>query len=181
MFGFRLDQAKGMFFDRKAVTSRLSRAKRKVFNRTGGLTRKIARNSMKPVSKRILKQISNLRQEAAILVHRRQSPSVQARRRQIILEIRALQKQAASKPGKPPKTIVGTIKKQLLYGYDPATESVVIGPILFAPTSGAPETLEFGGSVQIGPRHVSIAKRPYMGPAREKVQPQVAGFFRDSL
>lgn len=182
MFTLKLDEVKSRFFDRTAVTSRLSKAKRRQFSKAGGLTRKIARNSMRPVSKRILKQISKKRKIAFLLVTRaNQTPSTLRARAKIAEEIRALEKQAASKPGQPPKTRKGTIKKQLFYAFDPGRESVVIGPILFAPKNNAPETLEYGGQTTIGPQKVYIAARPYMGPARDKVMPQVAGFFRDSL
>lgn len=175
MFGFKIDQAKSMFFDRKAVTRRLSKGKRKGFSRIGGLTRKIARNSIKPASKAIGKQIERKRQEIALL-HRR-SP----RRAQLQREIRQLQKQASSQPGNPPKSVLGHLKRNIFYGLDQNSESVVIGPVLKSNSSGAQTTLEFGGQTKIGPNRVNIEARPYMGPAKAKVEPQVAGFFRDCM
>jgi hypothetical protein len=65
----------------------------------------------------------------------------------------------ASKPGKPPKSHTGILKRFLFFAYDPAQHSVVIGPaktnqIFFngdgRPVSGlVPEVLEYGGSITI--------------------------------
>jgi hypothetical protein len=61
----------------------------------------------------------------------------------------------ASKPGSPPSSHVGTLKKLIFFTYDAQKKSVVIGPTLFSGTkfigtkSGAPETLEYSGDVTI--------------------------------
>lgn len=55
----------------------------------------------------------------------------------------------ASKPGQPPSSHVGLLKKFLFFGFDPAAKSVVTGPVLAGPRSGAPETLEDGGPATV--------------------------------
>lgn len=61
----------------------------------------------------------------------------------------------ASKPGQPPSSHVGTLKKLIFFVFDQQTQSVVIGPTLFSGTkfvgekSGVPETLEHSGQVTI--------------------------------
>lgn len=60
-----------------------------------------------------------------------------------------------SAPGQPPHSHRGDLKRLLLYGYDPTTESVVIGPELarwgksgpMAGTGTVPQRLEEGGGV----------------------------------
>jgi len=68
-------------------------------------------------------------------------------------------RRGTSPPGSPPYSHVGTLRKGILFGYDPARESVVIGPVKtnqvffdkhLAPVRGtAPEVLEFGGDIWI--------------------------------
>lgn len=82
-----------------------------------------------------------------------------------------------STAGNPPKSHVGTLKKMIYYAWDPNTRSVVIGPQLFTPMTGAPETLEYGGVayIRFKKKRVRIAPRPYMRPAfalHEKNLPQ---------
>jgi hypothetical protein len=61
----------------------------------------------------------------------------------------------ASKPGQPPSSHVGTLKKLIFFTYDQQKKSVVIGPTKFAGSkfigakSGVPETLEYSGEVTI--------------------------------
>ncbi|TWT45019.1 hypothetical protein RAS1_14400 [Phycisphaerae bacterium RAS1] len=78
----------------------------------------------------------------------------------------------ASRPGQPPSSHTGLLRRWILFAYDPARKSVVIGAALL---NGArrqrkpvPSVLEFGGEARIGKRSVSIAARPYMRPAYEK-------------
>ncbi len=185
MFSFdvKINDHKRFFFDREIVARRLDKAKRKVFSRTGGLTRKIARNSMKRVSKSKVKRIAKLRAELAQLKRRKQSPYVQGRQKVLDSQIWALERSLHSPPGKPPKVIQGNLKQHLYYSLDSQTDSVVIGPAKLSGGNGAPEIQEFGGFVttRAGGRRAKVLPRPYMGPARDKVQPQIAGFFRDTL
>lgn len=80
-------------------------------------------------------------------------------------------RKGVSEVGSPPSSHTGALRKGILFGYDPARESVVVGPVGFR-GSTAPAALEFGGPstrlvrgeevpIQIGPR-------PYMRPALEK-------------
>lgn len=47
MIGMRIDQAKGLFFDRAAVTSAADRAQRRVLSRFGAFVRRGARSSIR--------------------------------------------------------------------------------------------------------------------------------------
>jgi len=91
-----------------------------------------------------------------------------------------------SRAGNPPKSHVGTLKRMIYYAWDPSTRSVVIGPQLFTPMTGAPETLEYGGNAFIKSKKktVHIAPRPYMRPAfalHEKNLPAyIAGTIKGS-
>jgi hypothetical protein len=47
MIGMKLEQAKGLFFDRLAVTNAVDRAQRKVLSKFGAFVRRRARNSIR--------------------------------------------------------------------------------------------------------------------------------------
>jgi len=89
-------------------------------------------------------------------------------------------RKAPSRPGQPPSSHVGTLKRLIYFGYDTAARSVVIGPVLGGPASGAPRRLEEGGVGNLkrltGNRPAHYAARPYMLPSFQAELPAaVAG------
>jgi len=95
-----------------------------------------------------------------------------------------------SRPGEPPTSRTGLLKRFIFFGYDPSRRSVVIGPARLNQKVGdAPEALEYGGMTTVveGTRHkrrkrkVRIVARPYMGPAFEQERPKLAAMWRDSI
>ena len=89
---------------------------------------------------------------------------------------------ASSKPGEPPRSVVGYLKKFLYFAYDPATKSVVVGPALFGGGGGtAPRTLEEGGkAITYGGKTVTIKPRPYMRPAFQAELPTVPKLWQQA-
>jgi len=93
-----------------------------------------------------------------------------------------------SRPGQPPHSHTGLLKRFIFFGYDPATDSVVVGPVGFK-RSNAPRVLEYGGVTtvtrfrrgKVTRRRVRIAPRPYMGPALAKELPKFPELWRDSI
>lgn len=79
-------------------------------------------------------------------------------------------RKGTSKPGFPPFSHVGLLRKLIFFSYDPTRKSVVIGPVLLRPDSRVPSLLEYGG---LGRRIDKQGKakgaywraRPYMRPA----------------
>lgn len=79
-----------------------------------------------------------------------------------------------SHPGNPPKSHAGQLRNRIFAAWDKDSRSVVIGSELFRPMTGAPEVMEYGGTVKT-PRfffarkakkaQVTVAARPYMHPA----------------
>lgn len=133
---------------------------------------------------RVLKAVSRARRRALS----RAGAFVRTRARTSIRK-----RKGTSPAGSPPYSHVGTLRKGILFGYDPARESVVVGPVGFA-GSRAPSLLEFGGTVPGEGRLLTVAAdvgrdasgrfasrqtrvrvtgnltyepRPYMGPALE--------------
>lgn len=90
----------------------------------------------------------------------------------------------ASAPGKPPSVHAGQLKDMLYFGYDPGTESVVVGPVRFA-KGEAPALNEYGGQAQrrrFGVvRTVTYPARPFMGPALKAEEPRLASMWQDSI
>lgn len=87
----------------------------------------------------------------------------------------------SSLPGQPPKSHTGLLKDQIWFAYDPAADSVVIGPVEFR-NSGVPEALEFGGTVHV--RNRLIVRQMKVGETpkgRDKFQRTVVGRYTGPL
>lgn len=82
----------------------------------------------------------------------------------------------ASSPGMPPHTRRGRLRNAIKYAVDKAMQSVVIGPdVEIAGTSGSAH--EFGGHY----RNEDYPRRPFMGPALEKVKDRLPAFWAGSV
>lgn len=174
MIGYTVNQAKGLFFDSDKVKSLTDAATRRNLGKSGGEVRKIARRSMRKA--------------------RMKSRGDMTEREIRVFDLRVAQwkltKQgprpkrplAASKPGEPPRVRRGDIKQQLFYVYDPSSKSVVVGPAKLSRATGAPATLEFGGSTRgsFG-KTVTVAKRPYMQPALAVARPKMSELWKNSV
>ena len=93
----------------------------------------------------------------------------------------------ASRPGQPPSSHTGLLKKFIFFGYEPAKRSVVIGPVRLTQKGRgeAPSLLEYGGSTKVKHRgtrkRAKVRPRPFMRPAFEKEQPKLPAMWRDSI
>lgn len=95
-------------------------------------------------------------------------------------------RRAISEPGSPPSSHVGTLKKLIVFAFDQARASVVIGPTLVSPGSSVPGLLEFGGEAEGRgpdgkPRRTRYRPRPYMGPAFKAEEKNAARLWQDSI
>lgn len=78
-------------------------------------------------------------------------------------------RKGTSRPGSPPFSHEGSLRRLILFARDPARASVVVGPVPFA-KGEAPQLLEYGGTVV---RRLKSGKtvthhyrpRPFMRPA----------------
>ena len=85
-------------------------------------------------------------------------------------------RQKPSAPGTPPNTRRGQLRRAIAYSVDRARQVVVIGPERDAVgTSGSAH--EFGGRY----RREHFPKRPYMGPALEKIKDRLPDFWASSV
>jgi len=94
----------------------------------------------------------------------------------------------ASKPGQPPSSHTGLLRRFIFFGYERLARTVVIGPVkLNAKDGGVPQILEEGGTTQLSfgsatkQRRIRVKPRPYMGPAFEKVEPRLPEMWRNSV
>lgn len=145
MIDLKVKHAKGLFFDRELVQSKVDKAERKVLSRIGAFIRTAARGLIRSRKK-------------------------------------------TSKPGSPPRSITGLLKKFIFFVWDPEARSAIIGPARLNAKSGgvAPRTLEEGGRTEItAGKHrgeqVDIDARPYMGPAYAKESPKLPAMWRNSV
>ncbi len=85
-------------------------------------------------------------------------------------------RKGSAPPGAPPHSHVGLLRRFILFGYDRASDSVVVGPVKLNKPTEAPRVLEHGGRMlierrrhgKVVRRRVTIEARPFMGPALEK-------------
>ncbi len=108
-------------------------------------------------------------------------------RRSAIKSIREQDPSRPSRPGEPPRSVNGLIERFLFYSWDPATESMVVGPEIF-PTTRAPggipipSLLEHGGIGQHkSGKNYLMEPRPYMQPALERHIDKIAPVWRGSV
>jgi len=89
-----------------------------------------------------------------------------------------------SEPGAPPSSHEGSLKRLILFAYDPARKSVVIGPARFE-RGEAPPLLEYGGTVvrqgRDGPRRLVYRPRPFIGPAAAAELPRLGDAIRSAI
>jgi len=94
----------------------------------------------------------------------------------------------ASKPGEPPFSHTGLLRRFILFGYDNQSKSVVVGPLRLHGSVIA-EVLEHGGTATVTRvergrrvrRRVRIAALPYMNPALDKELPKFPELWRESI
>jgi len=90
-------------------------------------------------------------------------------------------RQGISRPGSPPFSHTDVLRRGILFGFDQARQSVVIGPVLMGSRSGAPERLEHGGAGVVGGRERRVAvyrPRPFMVPALDAELPRAPQLFK---
>lgn len=94
-------------------------------------------------------------------------------------------RKAISKPGSPPSSHEGSLKRLIYFSYDPASRSVVIGPVPLHGKAEAPPLLEFGGTarrIRRGKaRTVNYRARPFMGPAMQQELPKLPAMWANSV
>ncbi len=78
-----------------------------------------------------------------------------------------------SRPGSPPTSRTGYLKRGIFYGYDVADAAVVIGPVRGGKRGEATHALEFGNS--------QMEARPYMNPALEHELPKLPQLWKNAI
>jgi hypothetical protein len=99
-------------------------------------------------------------------------------------------RKAVSAPGDPPSSHNGKLRKGILFSFEPAKKTVVIGAARFAAGPGdAPQALEHGGTSTLVAsarrrgrnRTQQVRKRPFMQPALVSVQDEHPKLWKDAL
>jgi hypothetical protein len=90
-----------------------------------------------------------------------------------------------SKPGNPPSSHEGSLKRLIFFSYDPASRSVVIGPVPLRGVAEAPPLLEFGGTARRArfgkARTLNYRPRPFMAPAMQQELPKLSSLWAGSV
>jgi hypothetical protein len=88
-----------------------------------------------------------------------------------------------SKPGEPPRSRTGLLKRFIFYSFDFGRRSVVIGPqrLTGRNKGNAPRLLEHGGTAKSRRHTAKIDARPFMGPAFDKGKQKLASFWKHTI
>jgi len=96
-------------------------------------------------------------------------------------------RKGVSKPGQPPSSHEGSLKRLIFFGYSLQTGSVVVGPVSFSSLNNTqssktiPGLLEFGGRARRGGRPARYRPRPFMGPAVEAEADNFPALWKNSV
>ncbi len=170
---FQLRTVTRSFFDRDIVVRSMDRQTKFVLSKIGAFVRQRAKSSLRKARQKTLAEMTI----DELLVYRIRA--TEAKRQGRPKPKRPL---ASSKPGEPPRSVLGYLKKFLFFAYDAANKSVVIGPAQFAGAGGtAPRALEEGGKVvMINGHSVTIKPRPYMRPAFDAERPRIPQLWQQA-
>lgn len=146
------------FFDRPAVVRAMSATTRAVLSKFGAFVRTRAKSSIRKARQKTLGEMT----PDEILAYR--IAATEAKRAGRPRPKRPL---ASSRPGEPPRSVLGYLRKFIYFAWDPQAKSVVVGPAQFGGAGGqAPRVLEEGGrAVLYNGQTITIRPRPYMRPA----------------
>lgn len=145
MAGFGVELVKGTFFDKKAVTDQLDPALKKVLSFHGARVRQRSKSSLKYGK-------GTAASGSPPIVHRGGM-----RRNKL-----------NKKTGVTTQQSVSPLRELIFFGYDARTKSVVTGPALGGPASGAPAALEGGD-------------HPFMKPAQAAETPRTMAGLKDLI
>lgn len=164
---------RNLFFDREKVIRAMDRASRRALSKAGAYIRTSARSSIKTRAYNTHSKPGDPPFDHTGFALQREN-----KRRKRAGQQKLVRKKTAYNQG----------LKAILFGYDEAANSVVIGPLRFGGGGGkstVPHTLEHGGQAVIGSgnrrRAISIAPRPFMGPALRKELPNLPAKWRASV
>ena len=146
MIGFKINQAKGLFFDRPAVVNAISRDDQKRMSKFGAGVRKRSQKSI---------QIRSGASQPGDPPHGHKT---------------ATKSRKSKSTGKTRVQSVSLLREFIYFVFDRSSRSVVIGPAkLNGRIGNAPEALEHGGPSQIWRSGKSVSAnikpRPFMQPA----------------
>ena len=172
-FDVRFEGFKEMFFDRRAVRRAVDRARQKALSKAGAFVRTAARSRIRPARQMSLGEMTSEERAA----HQKYTRIARQKGRPPPKRPRA-----SSKPGESPRSQTGLLKRFIFFGYDQATDTVVIGPAKLGGRKNAPEVLEYGGHVTLkSGRDAFIEPRPYMGPALEQELDRLPRLWANSV
>jgi len=145
MAGFGVELVKGTFFDTKAVTDKIDPALKKVLSFHGARTRQRAKSSLKYGKGTALPGKPPIVHKGGM---RRNKTN--------------------KKTGVTTQQSVSPLRELTFFGYDARAKSVVTGPALGGPATGAPAALEDGN-------------HPWVGPAQAAETPKTLAGFKDLI
>jgi len=164
------------FFDSEPVKRQLDKETRKVLTRSGGKIRIIAQRSMRPARRKRESELTT--QEKADYARKVRIARQKGRPK-------PKRPYASAAPGEPPRTRNKLLRKNIFFGWDTASESIVIGAIQL-PRLDHAKLIEHGGNTtakNVQGQSVSMTYKPhpFMQPALRIAAPTIPPEFRNIL
>lgn len=159
----KLTTAKANFFDKELVKRKLDAAARRNLSKFGAFVRQGAKTSLK------------------------YKTGVSPAGRPPHIHKTGMRKKTNKKTGVVKVQAVSPLREFIYFVWDAAAQAVVVGPVQFGGAKGGSEALsalEHGGQTTIHgkqPRRVTVAARPFMGPAAARELPKLPPLWRDSI
>lgn len=158
---FSVESFKRTFFDAEAVTGALAPEVKKALSKFGASVRTRAKSSLKYGT-----------------------GTAAPGKPPVVHTTRAFTRKRTKK-GVTTQQAASPLRELIFFGYDADEQSVVIGPALGGPQTGAPRALEEGGSAAGSAAGLPGAKpvrpHPYMGPAFKAELAKVGDDFRNLI
>lgn len=146
---------KAFFFSAKRVTDKVDPATRRVLSRFGAFVRRRAKSSLKY----------------------KDGPAPPGKPPHVHRSTGFTKKGKGGKPGQPSSPL----RELVYFAFEPSDKSVVIGPAIGGSRSGAPKTLEEGGTAVVDGKTVAVRPRPTMKPAFALELVKAADGYRDTV
>ncbi len=158
MIDMKLDTVKEMFFDREKVEKAVGAGSKRALSRVGAFTR----------------------QRAITLILRH------VVRKGFGVKSKTSNRDGISPVGQPPFSHEGSFVKNIFFGWDAGTESMVVGPIRLNKKGDAPRVLDKGGAITQADsrgrvRAMFYRPRPVMMPAFDLEKDKVPAAFENSI
>ena len=158
------------FLDRPKILKEVEAANKTNLSQAGKLVRAIARNSIKTRRQKV----------KSLSLEEKKKFRLKVKIAKFYGRPRPLLPRLPSKPGDPPNSVSGLLKRFIFFSWDSVQKTAPVGPSIIPKFGNGtiPNVLEYGGRSTDGKM---VLARPFMRPAEETARRQYPKFWKDSI